>query len=161
MRADEQTVVIAFDGSDEARAAVCAGATLFGDRAVVVVSVWEPGLAFAMAPVNDPTGVGYATPSAFEMAAIDQAQYDHAVTVAQQGARLAEELGASAEPFPVPDEADVAETIAAVAEERDACAIVVGTRGLGGVKSRLFGSTSHELLHRTQRPVLVVKAPHQ
>jgi nucleotide-binding universal stress UspA family protein len=59
----------------------------------------------------------------------------------------------------VPDEVRVAETILAVAEERDAGAVVVGSRGLGALKSRLFGSTSHDVLHRTHRPVLVVKAP--
>ena len=145
MTLDEQPVVIAFDGSEEARAAVRAGATLFGGRPVVVVSVWEPGLALAVAPMSDPTGVGYAGPSPSEMAALDQAQHDRAVSVAREGARLAEELGATAEPFPVPDEADVAETIAAVGEERDACAIVVGTRGLGRVtRSRASSARRRE-----------------
>ena len=59
----------------------------------------------------------------------------------------------------MPDEVRVAETIVAVAEERDAGAVVVGSRGLGALKSRLFGSTSQDVLHRTNRPVLVVKAP--
>jgi len=45
------------------------------------------------------------------------------------------------------------------AARADACAIVVGSRGLGRVKSRLFGSTSRTLLERSDRPVLVVKAP--
>jgi nucleotide-binding universal stress UspA family protein len=49
--------------------------------------------------------------------------------------------------------------IAAIADRVDACAIVVGSRGLGGVRSRLFGSTSRDVLQRTDRPVLVVKAP--
>ena len=159
MSAAAGPVVVAFDGSDEARAAVTAAATLFAGRRLVVVSVWEPGLALAMAPARDVTGVGYAPPSAEEVAAIDRAQRDHALGAAEEGARLARELGASAEPHPVADEADIAETIASEAERVDAAAIVVGSRGLGRMRSRLFGSTSRSVLERIHRPVMVVKAP--
>jgi nucleotide-binding universal stress UspA family protein len=59
----------------------------------------------------------------------------------------------------VPDSADVARTLIDIAEERDARAIVVGSRGLGGIKARVLGSTSRKLLHDTHRPVLVVRTP--
>src|SRR5213082_2428272 len=49
MTSFESPAVVAYDGSPAARAAVEAGATLFGERGVVVVSVWESGLAMAMA----------------------------------------------------------------------------------------------------------------
>jgi hypothetical protein len=58
MTVDERPVVVAFDGSDEARGAVTTAAALFRGRRLLVVSVWEPGLAMAMAPVRDVTGVG-------------------------------------------------------------------------------------------------------
>ena len=156
-----QPAIVAFDGSDEARAAVRAAATLFSGHPLIVVSVWEAGLAQVMAPLRDPTGMSYAAipASPEEAAAIDRIQHDHAIQAADDGVRLARELGATAEPYPVADEADVAVTIASLADERDACAVVVGTRGLGGIKARLLGSTSRELLRRTNRPVLVVKAP--
>jgi nucleotide-binding universal stress UspA family protein len=154
-----QPAVVAYDGSDEARAAVEAAVALFAGRRLVVVSIWEPGLAQAMAPLRDPTGVGYPISTPAEAAAIDEIQHDHAVSAAEEGARLARELGASAEPRSVADEADVAETLAAIAEEQDAAALVIGSRGLGRVKSSLFGSTSRELLRRTHRPVLVVRVP--
>jgi nucleotide-binding universal stress UspA family protein len=152
-------VVVAFDGSPESEAALRAAVELLGAHRLVIVSVWEPGLALAMAPLRDPTGIGYASPSAEEMVAVDRAQHDHALEAVEVGARLARELGAEAETYPVADEADIAGTIAAVAERRDACAVVVGSRGLGTVKSKLLGSTSRELLHRLGCPVLVVKAP--
>jgi nucleotide-binding universal stress UspA family protein len=154
-----QPAVVAYDGSDEARAAIEAAVALFAGRRLIVVSVWEPGLAQAMAPLRDPTGVGYPISTPAEAAAIDEIQHDHAVSAAEEGAGLARGLGAQAEPMSVADEADVAETLAAIAEAQDAAAVVIGSRGLGRVKSSLFGSTSRELLRRTHRPVLVVRMP--
>jgi nucleotide-binding universal stress UspA family protein len=159
MSTDARPAVVAFDGSAEARAAVAAAVGLFPGRRLVIVSVWEAGLALALAPTRDLSGVGYPPPTAEEVDALDRVQQNHAVDVAEAGAALARELGATAEADPVADEAHVADTIAAVAERVDACAIVVGTRGLGRVRSRLFGSTSREVLQRSGRPVLVVKAP--
>jgi nucleotide-binding universal stress UspA family protein len=152
-------VLVAFDGSDAARSALATAAELFPHHRLVVVSVWEPGLAAAMAPLRDSTGIGYVAPSAEEMAAIDRAQRDQAVDAAEAGVRLASELGATAQALPIADEADVADTLSAAAERCDAGVVVVGSRGLGGVKARLFGSTSRELLRQCPRPVLVVRAP--
>jgi nucleotide-binding universal stress UspA family protein len=46
--------------------------------------------------------------------------------------------------------------LVALADERDARVIVVGTRGESPIKGALLGSTSHKLLHLSDRPVLVV-----
>jgi nucleotide-binding universal stress UspA family protein len=158
MALDERPAVVAFDGSDAAGAAVRAAATLFAGRELVIVSVWEPGLAFAVAATPDVSGAVYMAPSPEEVASIDRVQRDHAVDVAEAGAQLAREAGATAEAVAVSDDVKVAETIVSVAAQRDACALVIGSRGLGGVKA-LFGSTSRSLLHQTDRPVLVVKVP--
>jgi nucleotide-binding universal stress UspA family protein len=157
MPEDTRPVVVAYDASPEAKAAVHEAATLFSHRSLVVVSVWEPGLvAIAMAPGLDQVGATY-RPDPAETAAMDRAQRDHAKDVAEAGAGLARWLGATAEALWVPDETVIAETIAAIADERDACAIVVGSRGLGRFKTRLLGSTSQGLLHHTRRPVVVVR----
>jgi nucleotide-binding universal stress UspA family protein len=89
---------------------------------------------------------------------IDRSQRDHAVTVAEAGASAARELGATAEALAVADEVDIAATLVGVAHKHDACAVVIGSRGLGRVKG-LFGSTSRALLEQSERPVLVVRAP--
>jgi nucleotide-binding universal stress UspA family protein len=159
MTEDARPVVIAFDGSEEAQAAARAAASLFGDRALLVVSVWEPGLALAMMSSPDATGLGYPPPTPEQIHAVDRAQHEHAASMAQAGARLVQELGAMAEQLPVIESLDVAETVISIAEERDAAAVVVGSRGLGAVKSRLLGSTSRKVLHETRRPVLIVRAP--
>jgi nucleotide-binding universal stress UspA family protein len=158
MTDDRRPVLVAFDGSAEAKAAAHAAAELFPDRRLVVATVWEPGLAMAMAATSDVGGAISVAPTVEEIDAIDRAQHDRASDAAEAGARLARDLGATAEPLPVADEADVADTLVAIAERIDAAAVVVGSRGLGAFKSGLFGSTSHRLLRRLERPVLVVKA---
>jgi nucleotide-binding universal stress UspA family protein len=156
---DTRPVLVAYDGSAEARAALREAVALFGQRPLIVVSVWEPGLAtMTMAPPPGEVGMGY-MPDPTEVAAVDRAQSDHATNAAEAGASVARGLGATVEALAVPDSVDVAETLASIAEERDAAAMVVGSRGLGAIKARLLGSTSRKLLHHTQRPVLVVRAP--
>jgi nucleotide-binding universal stress UspA family protein len=157
---DVRPVVLAYDGSAEAGAALREAVALFGQRPLIVASVWEPGLAMVtmMPPATGEPSMGY-MPDPDEVAAIDRAQSGHAGDVAEAGARLARELGATAEALSMPDSANVADTLIAIAEERDARAIVVGSRGLGGIKARVLGSTSRKLLHDTHRPVLVVRTP--
>jgi nucleotide-binding universal stress UspA family protein len=161
MTVDSRPVVVAFDGSRESVEAVREAGALFPDRLIVVVTVWEPGMAMAatMMPAGEVGGASYIPPTLGEIEAVDKAQLDHAQAAAEAGARLATEAGATAEALPVPDSADVADTIAAIAEQRDAAAVVVGARGMGRMKSALVGSTSRRLLHDTRRPLLVVRAP--
>src|SRR5512133_2860700 len=102
---DVRPVVLAYDGSEEAQAALREAVALFGQRLLIVASVWEPGLAMVtmMPPAGEPT-MGY-LPDPEEVAAIDRAQSGHAGDVAEAGARLARELGATAEAVSMPDSA--------------------------------------------------------
>ncbi len=160
MSIDESPVVVAFDGSPESEAAVTAAARLFPARRLVVVSVWEPGLALALTPPTDSlSGIAYAGPDPDTMRRVDQSQHDHATDTAEAGAKLARSLGAEADAHAVAEDVDIAETIAGAAKERGAAAVVIGSRGLGRVKSRLLGSTSQGLLRHTHLPVMVVRTP--
>jgi nucleotide-binding universal stress UspA family protein len=151
-------ILIAFDGSPASRRAVTDAARLFGPRPALVVTVWEAGLAYAMpqmgtelvpTPIVDPATA----------LSIDQGVHSEAEQVAGEGAELARSLGLDAQPLAVPDERNVPETILHVAEENHASAIVVGSRGLSGVRARLEGSTTKSLLKHASSPVLVVHEP--
>ena len=160
MSEDVRPVVAAFDGSPESTAAVREAAALFGHRPIVVLTVWEPNLATAIATTPDVMGTPYSLPNPEDVETVDRIREDHAAAVAQSGAELARSLGATAEPLVIGDGLNVADTVASVAKERDAAAIVVGSRGLGAVKARLMGSTSRRLLHDSPRPILVVPSHH-
>jgi nucleotide-binding universal stress UspA family protein len=47
------------------------------------------------------------------------------------------------------------------ADELDAAAIVIGSRGLSGLKEILAGSVSHQVAEHAGRPVLIVPPPHE
>src|SRR3954454_12938005 len=98
-------VVVAYDGSDAAANAVRQTAALFPGRDVIVATVWEPGLTAMVSPPIDPMGGGTVLPDPATAKAVDDAEQDHAVRVAQGGAELARSLGLAAEPHPMADEA--------------------------------------------------------
>jgi nucleotide-binding universal stress UspA family protein len=156
MTTDRRPVLLAYDGSPESRGAVSTAVTLFPGRKLIVVAVWEPAMAAALASAS---GISLHAASAEIAAEGARAEHDHTVDTARVGAELARQQGGMAEAMSVTDRADVAMAIASVADRHDACAVVVGSRGLGRVKAPLLGSTSHGLLRRSRRPVLVVRAP--
>jgi|SRR4051812_17167646 nucleotide-binding universal stress UspA family protein len=152
----DRPIVIAFDGSKPAQAAVREAGALLAGHPALIVTIWEAGMAYVAgvpATLDIP-----ATPVDVETAhEIDDAMDNRAHRLAEQGAQLAREAGfAAAEPLVVADESNVAETIVEVARSRDAGAIVVGSRGLSGLKARFAGSVSKHVLEHADRPVLVV-----
>jgi nucleotide-binding universal stress UspA family protein len=156
METADRPIVIAYDGSHAARQAVTDAAALVRPRRAVVVTVWEAGLAYAT-PAMPPDGMSM-SPTVDPAVAIgvDRDLHRHAEAVARDGAELAQSLGLDAEPLAVPDDCNVTETILNVARSQEAVAIVVGSRGLSGLRARLEGSTSKGLLKHAHIPVIVV-----
>lgn len=159
MSAGKETVILAYDGSAAAREAIVAAARLVKGCRILVVTVWEEGIAY-MAPPTPPTeGVAMMQPVDPEVAhGVDVALHNEAEQAAHKGAEMASSLGLDAEPVAVPDARNVADTLIDLAREHHAAAIVVGSRGLSGIRARLEGSTSKELLAHAPCPVLVVHA---
>jgi nucleotide-binding universal stress UspA family protein len=155
---DSGPVIIAYDGSELAKAAVRSAAHLLKPVRALIVTVWEPGLAL-IANAGDAIPPGSELPGPdFETAVeVDRMMAEHASSVAEQGAALARSIGLDAEPVAVPDEANVPETIVRLAEEHKAQVVAVGSRGLSGLKATFLGSTSQGVVHRAHVPVLVVR----
>jgi nucleotide-binding universal stress UspA family protein len=157
MTAADAPVLIAYDGSDAARRAVRETAGLFGSRRALVVTVWEPGLAYDAAAL--PTAGLEMPPVAIDVEEAHEVEHElhvRARHTAQAGAELARSLGLQAEALAIADEAHVADAIVGLAGKRGVAAIVVGSRGLTGLRARLEGSTSNAVLKRASCPVVVV-----
>jgi nucleotide-binding universal stress UspA family protein len=157
MAGGEAALVIAYDGSDVARAAVRHAAELFPGRRAVLVTVWEPGM--ALVPMGAPDALGTTSiPADLETAEVlERSQREHATRVAGEGAELARSLGLAAEAHAVVDELDVADTVLDVARERGAAAVVVGSHGISGLRTRLLGGVSRKLIQHSELPVLVTR----
>lgn len=95
----------------------------------------------------------------FNIDEIDAAARTAAQRAAEAGAQLARDGGLDASPRTCTQLGTVARAILHTAGEIDAAAIVVGTRGLAGVKSLLLGSVSHGLIQHADRTVIVVPGP--
>jgi len=148
-------ILIAYDGSPDARAAVGrAGELLPGEKATVLV-VWEP---FAEVMAHSGAGLGLA-PGLVDFDELDAASEAAAKQGAREGVELAQSSGLDAEARTCPQGRTVWHAILTQARELDARAVVMGTRGLTGVKSILLGSVSHGVLQHSDRPVVIVPSP--
>jgi nucleotide-binding universal stress UspA family protein len=152
----ESTVIlICYDGSEDARAAVGRAGTLFPGHTAIVLTVWE-----TFVEVVARTGVGFGMGLAVaDSGAVDEASLRRAEEIAHEGARLAEEIGLEAEPRVCEQASTTARTILGEAEKLGAHLIVMGSRGRTGLKSLLLGSVSHEVIQQADRTVVVVPSP--
>jgi nucleotide-binding universal stress UspA family protein len=91
-----------------------------------------------------------------DIGAIDAASEENARTRANEGVERARSAGLDPQPRVRVASGTIAEAILAEARAVQARAIVLGTRGLRGVKSLLLGSVSHAVVQHADRPVVVV-----
>jgi nucleotide-binding universal stress UspA family protein len=155
---EPHVVIVAYDGSAAARQAIAEAAKLLGSCHILVATVWEEGLAYA-APAMSSDTLSMTPPVDPDFARrLDRGQHEDAERIARDGAALARSLGLDAEPLALPDEGTVSGTLLSLAETREAAGIVVGSRGLHGLRARLEGSTSKGLLKHAPCPIIVVHA---
>lgn len=145
-------ILICYDRSDDAKAAIRHGGSLLAGQPATVLTVWEPVRAMS---VRAPAEFMF-LPSLLDADQIDQANADAALTGAEEGTKLASAAGFNAEPLTSSKVSTVAQTILSQADKLDASAILMGSRGLTGLKSLLLGSVSHAVIQHADRPVIVV-----
>jgi nucleotide-binding universal stress UspA family protein len=131
-------LLIAYDGSGPATHAIAVAARLFtrGTRATVLYA-WE-----LMAAMPTPDGQAH-----------EEAE---AQGLAQDGARQARALGLAAHARAEMSTSSEWRTIVHAAERDGADLIVMGTRGVSGMRSLLLGGTSHHVAQHARCPVLIV-----
>jgi nucleotide-binding universal stress UspA family protein len=139
-RAEAQatTIVVGFDGSEESVDALAAAATRAGQSGkIIAVHAAEPASAW-----------------------LDTPYYDDAVLRRQQRARRLFDALSNLDLDNVTVEVELVDgpapqALAAVATQRDAREIIIGSRGLGRFRAAM-SSVSHRLLRIADRPVVVV-----
>jgi len=146
-------LLIGYDGSEHAKHAIRSASRLLTGRDALVVTVWQPTSdvgAFAW------YGAG---PNMVDFAELDRAGAEAGGRVAEEGARIAREAGLRAEPIAIEATPPVWKTIVETADLHEAAAIVMGSRGLTGLRSMVLGSVSSAVVHHTDRPTLVIHHP--
>ncbi|MEO8687755.1 MAG: universal stress protein [Solirubrobacteraceae bacterium] len=147
-------LLLAYDGSEPARAVIATAAALFGGRPTVVVHVWESplthwrsGHALMAAPVTEIREL---------TADLDELLANSAQQEAEKGADLARQRGLGARAKSVESATGVWRALIETAQSTDAGVVAVGSRGRGALASTFLGSVSSGLVHNAELPVLVV-----
>jgi nucleotide-binding universal stress UspA family protein len=143
---DDAPILICYDGSADSDRGIDAAAALLGSRRAVVVDI-GPTLTTA----ESVAAVSAVVPGD----AFADLNMESALEKARTGADRAREAGFRAEPRAELVE-PIWEGIVDVADEIDAAVIVLGSRGLKGIRERFEGSVSHEVAQHAGRPVLIV-----
>jgi nucleotide-binding universal stress UspA family protein len=143
---EDAPILICYDGSADSDRAIVAAAALLGPRRAVVVDI---------GPLLTGSESIAALSSVVPGTAFEDMNMNGAMEKARAGAGRAREAGFNAEP-----RAELAEPfwqgIVDVADEIDAAVIVIGSRGLKGIREQFEGSVSHEVAAHAGRPVLIV-----
>ena len=149
--------LVAYDGSPTADEAIAIAGRLLPGGPALVVHAWESPLRHSMS--------GRALSGA-PLAEIREFTGDFetwvrevAVATVEDGVGLARNAGLEASGEAVESSSSAWRVLTATAETRDAAVIVAGSQGHGRVASVLLGSVSAALVHHTERPVLIIRAP--
>jgi nucleotide-binding universal stress UspA family protein len=144
-------ILIAYDGSEDAKAAIQHAGKLMPGFEATVLTIWEPFKTMLdrtpetlrpLAQVRDADE-------------IDRKEEGEAQESSKQGVAIAEGAGLKATPLTTPLVGSTADTIIAQADALDVDAIVVGSRGLTGM-ALLLGSVSLAVVQKANRAVVIV-----
>jgi nucleotide-binding universal stress UspA family protein len=140
-------LILCYDGSEDAEHAVEYAGKLFTGGHALILTVWQ-------SPA-DANVVGWSA-GGLDFAELERAAAEEAGRVAEDGARIAREAGLEAEPAAVEANGPVWKTIVETAGRHRSALVVVGSRGLTGIRSILLGSVSSAVVRHADQPILVV-----
>jgi nucleotide-binding universal stress UspA family protein len=154
-RAADGAALIAYDGSEGARAAIAATGRFLDERPATIVNVWSSpmrntlsGRALAGGPIDDLRAFS---------ADYEQLFAESAASVVEEGVALAREAGLNASGETIESGGGAWRALAEAATDRGAAVIVAGSRGRGGLASTILGSVSSGLVHNAETPTLIVR----
>lgn len=140
-----KTIVVGTDGSDTAAIALrhATEVAQAGNATLHIVNVYQPvnPLGMALAGVADDAGL------------VDAGLADHAREICAPAADAARREGVECEIHAIPGEPS--DSLIAVAEQVGADLLVVGNRGMAGVR-RVLGSVPNKISHHAPCSVLIV-----
>jgi nucleotide-binding universal stress UspA family protein len=139
-------ILVCYDGSTDSDRAIDAAAGLLGPRRAVVLNIGS-----TLTAAESVAALTSVVPGT----AFEDLNTAGAMEKARAGAGRALEAGFNAEPRAELEE-PFWEGIVDVADEIDAAVIVIGSRGLKGIREQLEGSVSHAVAEHAGRPVLIV-----
>src|SRR5262245_10315440 len=140
-------LILCYDGSEAAERAIRVAPVLVGrGRAARVL--------YAYKPTERSLGVAQGiTGGRIDAPVLGEAD---AHGIVERGVAIARDAGFEAEPLLIEADRRTAELVAATAEELDAPAIVIGTRGMSGLKGAVLGSVARDVVNAYHRPVVLV-----
>ena len=148
----EAPVLFCYDGSEDAKHAIREAASFLVLRDALVLTVWQdaeaiPSLAWAAAALPD-------------LEDVFAAARDGAARVAEEGAGIARAVGFTATALVEEAKGPIWVAVQRIIDAHDVGVVVVGSRGLSGVRSLLLGSVSSGIVHHVTCPVVVVRRTH-
>jgi nucleotide-binding universal stress UspA family protein len=150
----DHPVLLCYDGSEAAAAAIAVAARILVGRDAVVGHVWA-GLSRAIFHSDAGELPAALMEAAEELDALDR---EAAEGLTAAGVRLASDAGFRAEPLTIRERRKTWRTLLEAADEHGASVVVTGAHGLSGPGRLLLGSVSTTVLNHSDRPVLVVPA---
>jgi nucleotide-binding universal stress UspA family protein len=140
-------LILCYDGSEAAERAIRIAPVLVGrGRDARVLYAYKP-TERSLGVAQGATGGRIDAPVHGEADAHD---------IVDRGVAIARDAGFEAEPLLLVADRRTAALVAETAEELDAPAIVMGTRGHSGLKGALLGSVAREVVNAYHRPVVLV-----
>ena len=144
--------IICYDGSEHAKRAIEQAAELFPGEHTLVLTIWQP-----MSSLGNNFGWPSMT-AGIHLAELNRSAEEHAIRIAEEGVEMARQLGLDAEQLAVQATGSVSETVVETADEYRAGIVIVGSRGLTGLRS-ILGSVSSAVVDHARQPTLVIHLP--